>query len=64
MVRPQQAGLAILEQGSSAQLLLAILVSFLYLVLQINTAPLLKWEADRMTQVANIQVWCLHCVRS
>ena len=52
----RQAGLAMLEQGSSAQLLLAMSCSFCYLVLQINTAPLRKWEANRLTQVANIQV--------
>ena len=40
-----------LERGSTAQLLLALLVAFLYLVLAINTSPLLKWEADRMNQV-------------
>ena len=51
------AGLALMERGSTAQLLLALLIAFAYLVLFINTAPLLKWEADKMTQVANIQIF-------
>lgn len=51
------AGLAMLERGSSAQLLLATLVAFAYLVLAINTSPFLKAEADRMNQIANIQIF-------
>ena len=51
------AGLALLERGSSAQLLLAIFVAFVYLIAFVNTNPLQTWEADRMNQAANVQIF-------
>ena len=46
------AGLALLPQGSTAQLLLAIMVSFAHLVLLLNFAPFRKQDVDYTSQGA------------
>ena len=50
------AGLALVERGSTVQLMLAQLVTFFYVATVLKTEPYRKAEADFTNQAANIQI--------
>ena len=48
------AGLALVDKGSTVQLMLAQLVCFFYVVLVVNYAPYRKAEADFTNQASRV----------